>query len=112
IEIQGPLDAGQTILPEAHRRIVIASASGGKEREAARKILERFASRAFRRPAEDDEVERLTQFAQSAMEHGDSFAAAVKLPLKAILVSPHFLFRIERDREPQRADKSYALNDY
>lgn len=112
IEVQGPLDAGQTILPESHRRIMIASPAGGGEREAARKILERFASRAFRRPAEDDEVERLTQFAQTALEHGDTFAAALKLPLKAILVSPHFLFRIERDREPQRADKSYALNDY
>lgn len=112
IEIQGPLDAQQTILPEAHRRIMIASPGGGKEREAARKILERFASRAFRRPVEEDEVERLAQFAQAALDQGDSFEAALKLPLKAVLVSPHFLFRIEADREPQRTDKSYALNDY
>ncbi|MGE3409492.1 MAG: DUF1592 domain-containing protein [Pirellulales bacterium] len=112
LEIEGPFNAGQVILPDHHRRIMIAEPGGGKERAAASKILRRFASRAYRRPAEDEEVERLTEFAMAALDEGQSFEAAIKLPLKAILISPHFLFRVEEDRPPDQPNQSYALNDY
>ena len=42
------------------------------------------------------ELERFLSLYDLAEKQGDSFESAIKLPLQAILVSPHFLFRIER----------------
>ncbi len=44
-----------------------------------------------------------------ATKRGASFEDAVKLTMKAVLVSPHFLFRIERE---QTGDKPYQISDY
>lgn len=77
--------------------------------EAARFIVARFAERAFRRPVEDREVERLLTVFDRAQKRGDAFETALKLPLKAVLISPHFLFLIEP--EPEK-DGVYELPDY
>lgn len=63
--------------------------------------LKAFASRAWRRPASDEEVQRLMQLVQLARQQGDSPDVGVRLALQAVLVSPHFLFRIERDPDPK-----------
>ena len=69
----------------------------------ARKCLEDFATRAFRRPVETAEVEALLGLFREAEKRGDSFDDALRFALRAVLVSPHFLFRIEvpRGAEPQ-----------
>lgn len=77
--------------------------------EAARGIVARFAERAFRRPVEASEVERLLTVFDRAQRRGDSFETALKLPLKAVLISPHFLFLVEP--EPDK-DGVYELPDY
>jgi hypothetical protein len=59
--------------------------------------LRQFASRAYRRPATDDEVRRLMRLVRLAREQGDAPEVGAKLALQAVLVSPHFLFRVERD---------------
>jgi hypothetical protein len=90
----------------------LLSAMPGPElppREAARLIVGRFAERAFRRPVAAGEVERLLSVFDRALERGDSFESALKLPLKAILISPHFLFLVEP--EPEK-DGVYELPDY
>ena len=76
---------------------------------AARKNLEFFAARAFRRPVEKVEIDSLLPLFEQATKRGESFENAVKHALKAVLVSPHFLFRIEKDRGVQ---EPYRLNDY
>ena len=78
-------------------------------REAARRIVGRFAERAFRRPVESGEVERLLSVFDRAIQRGDSFESALKLPLKAVLISPRFLFLVEP--EPEK-DGVYELPDY
>src|SRR5436190_4953532 len=66
---------------------------------AARKDIEQFTRRAFRRPVMKAEVDSLMKLFERAIERGDSFENSVKFALKAALVSPNFLFRIERDQE-------------
>lgn len=66
-------------------------------REAARRILTEFARRAYRRPVSPQEVERLLQLVEKARQDGDGPEEALQVAFKAVLVSPHFLFRIERD---------------
>jgi len=59
----------------------------------AREIISQFALRAWRRPADPAEIDRLLTLSDLALKNGDSFETGIKLAMKAILVSPHFLFR-------------------
>ena len=59
---------------------------------AARTILIGFTRRAWRRPVEPAEIDRLMGLYTTARQEGDGFEAGLKLALKAVLVSPHFLF--------------------
>lgn len=67
----------------------------GDMEACAREITARFARRAYRRPLEEGELDRLLQLGRRAVLAGDTFDQAIRLILKAILVSPHFLFRVE-----------------
>jgi hypothetical protein len=58
-------------------------------------ILRGFADRAFRRPATHEELMRLLGIVQSAESDGEGVESAIRLSLRAVLVSPHFLFRVE-----------------
>lgn len=114
LEVQGPLDAKPKELPESHQKIIFCQPERGEERECADKILSRFASRAFRRPATKDEVERLVKFVDLAMDNGDSFERGIQVAIEAVLVSPHFLFRVEQDPRPGEAkgDGAHLVNEY
>lgn len=62
---------------------------------SAREVIRTFTRRAWRRPVGDEEVEKLMELFQRADQRGDSFAASVRLALKGVLISPHFLFLAE-----------------
>jgi mono/diheme cytochrome c family protein len=79
------------------------------ERDAAKQIIPNFLRRAFRRPATDAEVERFLALYDKGIEKNAGYAGAIRLVLKAALVSPHFLFRIELDRPEKGA---YRVNDH
>ena len=95
LELVGPLVPHPDGLPESHRRIFTAKPEEDKEREAARKIVGDFTRRAFRRPARAEEVEKLLRIYDFSVKEGDSFERSVQNALQAVLVSPHFLFRVE-----------------
>ena len=77
--------------------------------EAARRCFETFAAKAFRRPATKAEVDRLMTLFRRAFARGESFDDSVKFGLRAVLVSPHFLFLVERDGPTGEA---YRVSDY
>ncbi len=88
--------------PESHRRILFREpASAGEFPDAARAILDRFASRAYRRPVTPPELDRLLSIVQVALADGESFERAIQLAVQAVLVSPNFLFRVELDYRPR-----------
>jgi mono/diheme cytochrome c family protein len=98
--------------PQALKRIMICQPAENTKIDCARKILENFALRAYRRPLKGDEVDRLVGFVTQAEAQGDSFERGLQLALQAILVSPHFLFRIELDPQPNNPDAVHAVNDF
>lgn len=106
------LEAAGTIVREAPpaRVFIVKPSQTLPARAAARKIVAHWAFRAFRRPVEPAEVDRLMGLFDKAMARGDKFEDAVRLALKAVLVSPSFLFRVERDRPG--AGAAHALSDY
>jgi mono/diheme cytochrome c family protein len=116
IDLIGPLDLPLDEYPEAHRRIVTArpddSRSRRQVRRAANQVLRPFISRAFRRPATDDEVDRYVELVQLAVNNGEVYERGLQIAITAILVSPDFLFRIERDSDPNDPQQKRSLNDY
>jgi hypothetical protein len=72
-------------------------ARGDSDRDKARSLLSSFASRAFRRPASAAELDRLVALFDLAIKAGDPAESAVKVAVQAVLVSPDFLFKVEKD---------------
>jgi hypothetical protein len=80
--------------------------------EAGRKVLTEFARRAFRRSVAKEEVERFVSLIELADKNGDGYEKGIQLALEAVLVSSHFLFRIELDKEPGNPDAVHPVNDF
>lgn len=64
---------------------------------AAREVLARFLPRAFRRPVTREEIAKYVALHDMVRKSGDSFEEGLAVALQAVLVSPDFLYRIERD---------------
>ncbi len=109
-ELIGPLQ-GDGAFSDAHRRVMIADPQKDGKEVAARKIIRNFATRAFRRPATDEEVNRLMKLVHLSDQSGEPFEAGIRVAMEAVLVSPNFLFRIEREPSSQTGG-SKTLNDY
>ncbi len=112
LHLRGPLDAKDIKLPPMHKQIVFAEPGGRTTRkEASEQVIRRLATRAFRRPATDDEVVRLVKLTELARGEGDNFEQSIQVALQAILISPHFLYRMELDPAGQEG-KPRDLNDF
>lgn len=106
VEIRGPLfDAW----PVAGAQAVLGGASFAPER--TREILEKFAGRAYRRPARADEVDRLMEVVAGRRQQGKSAFDAMKDGLKAALCSPAFLYLVDPEIVPanDRALSAHAV---
>ena len=99
--------------PESHRRIVFTKPSEQKTvGQAAREVFGRLMPRAFRRGVDDVEIDRMVKLVEFATGRGDSFERGIQVGLQAILVSPHFLFRIEYDPQSGNAEAQHRVSDY
>lgn len=81
-----------TILPRS-----IDNSSSLDDLQAAREVIKAFARRAWRRPIADQELQRLLELYEFSSALNAPFATAIRQPLKAIMVSPHFLFVVESE---------------
>ena len=75
------------------------------------RIVSQLARRAYRRPVTRVEVRSLMGFVKSSTQKGKSVDYGIRTALVAMLVSPHFLFRIERDADPRDPSKIHPLSD-
>lgn len=84
-------------LTPLHKSIVIAEPDRNLNVEdAVRKVMQPLVSRAFRRPVTKSELDRLIHLVTHAIDAGESYEAGLQIGLQAILVSPHFLFKVEQ----------------
>lgn len=74
----------------------------------AERILKDFTRRAFRRAVTDEDIKPFLARVRSKLEQGDSFEQALRVGLKSVLISPHFLFL--RERKAKAGDAS--LDDF
>lgn len=73
------------------------------------KVIEAFLPRAFRRSASEEEVERRLALFRSAQKRGETFDGSILFALQGVLISPHFLFRLEEPNPGPRLAGDYAL---
>ncbi|MGI8990799.1 MAG: DUF1592 domain-containing protein [Bryobacteraceae bacterium] len=75
-------------------------------------ILAALARHAYRRPVTKAEVASLAKFAGMAQKEGQSAEQGIQLAIEAMLVSPHFLFRVEHDPDPSDPAKVHRISDF
>ena len=107
-EAFGGVGAGDT--PSRQRVFVCQPQSAAEEDGCARKILANLMRRAYRRPVADDDLRGpFALYSQAKADGG--FEAGIEMGLAAVLVSPEFLFRIEREPEGAAAGEPYRISD-
>ncbi len=115
VEISGPHQvAGNAgALPSRQKIYVCDPVNPGDPTSAnsvdcASRILRRLARAAFRRPVTEADIEPLLEFFSEGAESG--FDAGIQFAVKRLLVSPEFLFRVERDPVVQDGG-AYRVSD-
>ncbi len=111
ITVVGPYDptgAGDT--PSRRKLFVCRPAKPAEEDACAKKVLSAFARRAYRRPIADADLQVPLKLYQDGREAG-GFDAGIERGLRALLVSPEFLFRVERDPAGVQPKTPYKLTD-
>ncbi len=90
----------QSELPASHKKLIFVTPGGDlSPDQASAAILGRFASRAFRRPATPTEIERLVELAAKVRSEAGGFEEGIQVAIQAVLVSPHFLFKVETPKQ-------------
>ena len=100
VVINGPHETTGPGTTPSRERIFICRPNGGADHAAqaacAKKILSTLARRAFRRPVSDVDLESLIASYEEGRAEG-GFEPGIERAVEALLVSPEFLYRIERD---------------
>jgi mono/diheme cytochrome c family protein len=97
VTITGPFDPkGVHDTPSRQRVFTCNPSTPAQETPCARQILTALARRAYRRPVTEAEVGVLLNFYKEGRSSG-AFDAGIEKALRAVLVSPDFLYRVEAD---------------
>ena len=109
--IHGPYRAtGISETPSRARIFSCRPLAPEDEVPCAREIAARIGADAYRRPLADRELGALMQFyGVGAAEHG--FEGGVRTLIEALLASPHFIFRIERQPDGVAPGEAYLVSD-
>ena len=102
LTIEGPYEpAGISETPSRGTIFSCRPTRADEARPCANEIMTRLATQAYRRDLEDRDVDALLDFYDQGASEG-GFELGIRTAIEAMLVSPHFLFRIES--EPQGVD--------
>jgi hypothetical protein len=109
--ISGPFNAvGSGDTPSRQRIFTCHPAKQADERACATTILSKLARRAYRRPVTDADMSGLLRFYDEGRK-SVGFEGGVEMGLRAMLASPKFVFRVERDPAGVAPGKTYTLTD-
>jgi len=119
--IRGTFDAKGLGDTPSRRRIFVCSPatdptklvslkSDRNEDSCATKILSALARKAYRRPVTEEDIRPLFSLYRRGQSRG-GFEAGIEMALQGVLVSPKFLFRVERDPPTAPAGSVYHISD-
>ena len=112
IEIYGPYNAAKPVSTPSRKKLFSCEPNGTitGDRACASQILSTLARNAFRRPVTDDDLGILLSFFASGEAEG-GFERGIQRALRAILVDPEFLFRIEGTPSDTMPSEAYQITD-
>jgi Protein of unknown function (DUF1592)/Protein of unknown function (DUF1588)/Protein of unknown function (DUF1585)/Protein of unknown function (DUF1595) len=116
VSIGGPFDAtGPGDTPSRNRIFVCRPKTSAEELPCAKKILAQLATRAYRHPVTDGEMERLLNFYQQGrnekVPNDNGFDRGIESALRFMLTDPKFIFRFERDPVNVAPGTPYRVSD-
>ena len=111
VTITGPFVAG-VAQPSPIRSAILTckTTTDAQKAACARETLSRLARRAYRRPVTARDVDKLFAFYEKGRADG-GFEAGMDAGLRALLVSPQFLFRTEVDPPQATPGTNYRISD-
>jgi cytochrome c5 len=111
VTLSGPYDTKGPGDTPSRRKIFLCRPTGSQDEEAcAEKIFSALARRAYRRPVTDADIQTLLGLYRE-VRNAQGFEAGIGMALRAILVSPEFLFRIVRDPADVAPATAYKISD-
>jgi mono/diheme cytochrome c family protein len=111
VEIVGPYAPAGAAESKSRRRIYVCQpAAAAGERACARTILSTLARRAYRRPVNETDLRRLLALYDASRATG-TFETGLEQAITRLLVSPEFLFRIERDPANVAPNSVYRVSN-
>jgi hypothetical protein len=111
VTIRGPQKvAGSGDTPSRRRIFTCTPATAAEEAGCAKKILSSLARRAYRRPVGDADLQTLLDIYEAERGPG-GFEAGIKQGIERMLVSPQFLFRIERQPASVAPGAVFRISD-
>jgi len=111
VSVVGPFDqTGSGDTPSRKRVFICHPAKAADEDACARTILLTIARRAYRRPVTATDIQTAFGFYKEGSAAG-GFEAGIERALRALLVNPEFLFRVEKDPPNVAAGTAYRIND-
>jgi mono/diheme cytochrome c family protein len=111
LEIMGPFDpTGPGDTPSRRRIFVCRPSTPAEESPCATKIVTALATRAFRRPVTEKDLETPLKFYRSGREKG-GFEKGIQTALSYILASPKFLYRAEQDPGDLAPGTNHRITD-
>ncbi len=112
--VAGPYNVtGVSDSPSRKRVFTCAPKAAAAQRGCAESILTRLATRAYRRPLNATDKASLMRFYDQGAKSGgeNAFEEGVRMGLQAMLASPHFVFRFEREPTTTTAGTDYRIDD-
>jgi hypothetical protein len=107
--VSGPHNATGSGKTASRDRIFVCRPANPNDEVCARQILATLARRAYRHPVTDAQLQELLSLFRAGRETG--FEAGIEMAVQGILVSPDFLFRVERDPGNVPPDTAYRISD-
>jgi cytochrome c551/c552 len=112
VSVGGPYKVAGPGETESRKRIFVCRpAAGSPEEPCARQILTTVAHRAYRRPVATAEIDPLMKLFAAGRTDGGSFDAGIEMALSGVLVSPEFLFRVEKAPAANSPKSIYKISD-
>jgi mono/diheme cytochrome c family protein len=111
VTVSGPIDPTPAQETPSRQRIFSCRPERASEEVAcARNVLGQLARRAYRRPVDDGDLQPLMAFYDRGRADG-GFDAGIESALGRLLVSPNFLYRVERDPSTVAPGAAYRISD-
>ena len=111
VSITGPYESQAACDTLSRRKIFVSYPTKPAEEDAcAERILSAFVRKAYRRPVAAADLAKPQEFFREARA-ASGFEAGIASAVSAVLVSPEFLFRIERDPADMAPATTYRISD-